>query len=154
MSVVTECKHQYESSNSSDGSRPRPHGLSMCSPTPSSLWRRSPPPPAAHLFIRLEDVLRGHGADSGAQGLDHGVGHLHAHPGRVGVQDTEVALVTLHHQVQGAPLGIHSSGVRALLRTPPPPPAGIQSGGDDVVSLQGETYNFFCFGLGYLMSQA
>lgn len=73
----------------------------------------------SHLLVCLEDVLRGDGADSGAQGLDDRVRHFCAYAGGVGVQDAEVALIALHHQLQRAPLGEHAAGVYCSLLTPP-----------------------------------
>lgn len=73
----------------------------------------------SHLFVSLEDVLCGDGAHSGAQGLDHSICHLRAHAGGIGVQNTEMTLVTLHHQLQGAPLGVHAAGVDCSLLTAP-----------------------------------
>lgn len=75
--------------------------------------------PLPHLLVCLEDVLRGHRADSCPQGLHNGIGYLCAHAGGIGVQDTEVALVTLHHQVQRAPLRVHAADVCCTLFTPP-----------------------------------
>lgn len=77
-----------------------------------------------HLLVRLEDVLGGDGADGRAQRSDDSVGHLGAHCGGVGVQDAEVALVTLHHQLQRAPLRVHVAGgclVHSTHTTCPPP---------------------------------
>lgn len=65
--------------------------------------------PGSHLLVCFEDVLSGDRADSGAQRLDHSVCHFCAHAGGVGVQDAEVALVTLHHQLQRAPLREHAA---------------------------------------------
>lgn len=73
----------------------------------------------SHLLICLEDVLCGNRAHSCAQRFDHSICHLCPHAGGVGVQNTEVALVTLHHQLQGAPLGVHAVDVYGTLLTPP-----------------------------------
>lgn len=73
----------------------------------------------SHLLVRLEDVLGGDRADGCAQRSDHSVGHLGAHAGGVAVQDAEVALVTLHHQLQRAPLRVHAADVFCPLLTPP-----------------------------------
>lgn len=75
--------------------------------------------PLSHLLVCLEDVLCGDGAYSCAQRLDHSICHLRAHIGGIGVQNTEVALVTLHHQLQRAPLGVHAADVYCTLLTPP-----------------------------------
>lgn len=73
----------------------------------------------SHLLVCLEDVLGGDRADGCAQRSDHSVGHLGAHAGGVAVQDAEVALVTLHHQLQRAPLRVHAADVFCTLLTPP-----------------------------------
>lgn len=75
--------------------------------------------PLSHLLVCLEDVLSGDGAYSCAQRLDHSICYLCAHTGGIGMQDTEVALVTLHHQLQRAPLGVHAADVYCTLLTPP-----------------------------------
>lgn len=74
---------------------------------------------ASHLLVCLEDVVGGNRADSCAQRLDHSVCHFCAHTGGIGVQDTEVSLVTLHHQLQRAPLTVHTADVYCTLLTPP-----------------------------------
>lgn len=75
--------------------------------------------PNSHLLVCLEDVLSGNRADSCAQRLDDSVRHFCAYTGGVGVQDTEVALITLHHQLQRAPLREHAAEVYCTLLTPP-----------------------------------
>lgn len=65
----------------------------------------------SHLLVCLEDVLGGDRAHGCAQRLNHSICHLCAHGGGVGVQNTEVALVALHHQLQRAPLGVHAVDV-------------------------------------------
>lgn len=75
--------------------------------------------PLSHLLVCLEDVLSGDRAHSCAQRLDHSICHLCAHTGGIGVQDAEVALVTLDHQLQRAPLGVHAADVYCTLLTPP-----------------------------------
>lgn len=77
--------------------------------------------PLSHLLVCLEDVLCGDRAHSCAQRFDHSICHLRAHSGGIGVQDTQVALVTLHHQLQRAPLGVHAADVYCTLLTPPAP---------------------------------
>lgn len=78
----------------------------------------------SYLFVCFEDVLRGDGAYSRAQRFDHSICHLRAHSGRIGVQNTEVALVTLHHQLQRAPLGVHVALCSHLL-----PPTCVNTAG-------------------------
>lgn len=73
----------------------------------------------SHLLVCLEDVLCSNRADSRAQRLDHSICHLSTHSGGIGVENTEVALVTLHHQLQWAPLGVHAADVQCSLLTPP-----------------------------------
>ncbi len=73
----------------------------------------------SHLLVCFEDVLCGDRAYSCAQRLHHSICHFHAHAGGIGVQDTEVALVTLHHQLQRAPLGVHAANIYCTLLTPP-----------------------------------
>lgn len=75
--------------------------------------------PNSHLLVCLEDVLSGNRADSCAQRLDDSVRHFGAYTGGVGVQDAEVALITLHHQLQRAPLREHAADVYCTLLTPP-----------------------------------
>lgn len=75
--------------------------------------------PFSYLLVRLEDVLCGDRAHCCAQRFDNSICHLRAHAGGIGVQNTEVALVTLHHQLQRAPLGVHAADVLCSLLTPP-----------------------------------
>lgn len=72
-----------------------------------------------HLLVCLEDVLCGDRANSCAQRLYHSICHFCAHTGGIGMQDTEVTLVTLHHQLQWAPLRVHAADYYCTLLTPP-----------------------------------
>lgn len=60
-----------------------------------------------HLFICLEEALGGRNSQGGTQWSHHRIGNISAHSGRVRVQDADVTLIALHHQVQRPPFRVH-----------------------------------------------
>lgn len=60
-----------------------------------------------HLFICLEEALWGRSSQRGTQWPHHRIGNVATHSGRVRVQDANVALIALHHQVQRPPFRVH-----------------------------------------------